>query len=113
MEEYSLLFGGLRSGGSFAKMTKLNKEVVELILGDLDEVVGGGKIGEAAHQTSLFKAASDLGQAAVLAPIGELISKYQTALNTADFQTLDLLNAPSQLAASLHRGHVQQRRDLG
>jgi hypothetical protein len=58
-------------------MTKLNNELAALALGDLDEVVGGGKIGDAAHQTSLFKAASDIGQAATqqtLPGIGNLLA---------------------------------------
>jgi hypothetical protein len=59
------------------RMIKLNNEAAELALSDLDNVVGGGKIGDAARQTSLFKAASDLGQAATqntLPGIGNLIA---------------------------------------
>lgn len=59
-------------------MIKLSNEVAELALSDLDVVVGGGKIGEAAQQTSgLFKAASDIGQAVVLAPVGEVIAQIR------------------------------------
>lgn len=59
-------------------MMKPTNEAAELALGDLDRVVGGGKIGEATQHTSgLFKAASDIGQAAVLAPIGELIANIR------------------------------------
>ena len=56
---------------------KLNNELAELTHSDLDAVAGGGKIGEATHQTSLLKAASDIGQAAILAPVGELIAKIK------------------------------------
>ena len=42
--------------------------VIELALGELDTVVGGGKIGDAAGtvKSGLSKVASDLGEAAIV-----------------------------------------------
>jgi len=42
--------------------------VIELALGELDTVVGGGKIGDAAGtvKSGLSKMASDLGEAAIV-----------------------------------------------
>lgn len=52
-------------------MIKLNNKVTELAFSDLDKVVGGGKIGDAAQtvRSGLSKAASDIGTAALVATI--------------------------------------------
>jgi hypothetical protein len=54
-------------------MIKLKNELAALALSDLEEVVGGGKIGDAAQKASegsgLFKAARDIGQAVTQEPL--------------------------------------------
>jgi hypothetical protein len=58
-------------------MIKLNIEMAELTLIDLDQVAGGGAIGDAATQKTngIFKAASDIGSAAVYVHVDEILTQ--------------------------------------
>jgi hypothetical protein len=60
-------------------MISLNSELPELALSDLDKVVGGGAIGDAAtpknSDNGLFKAVSNLGSVAVYIHVGEVLTQ--------------------------------------